>query len=129
MGQGNATDYVICQSEELQDGERRVVQCGPIAVGVFRVKGQLRAWENLCAHQGGPVCQGKIIPRVEEVLTDDQRARGYRFSDSNIHIVCPWHGYEYDLVTGEHPGDRHVSLNPVQVMEQNGTIVVRIARG
>lgn len=129
MVQHTYSEYVVCPSAELPEGERRIVRCGPIAVGVFRIKGQLRGWENKCAHQGGPVCQGKIIPRVEEVLTEGQEARGYRFSDANMHIVCPWHGYEYDLLTGKHPGDGQVSLNPIDVIEQNDMIVVRISEG
>jgi nitrite reductase/ring-hydroxylating ferredoxin subunit len=25
-------------------------------------------------------------------------------SEDHIHVVCPWHGYEFDLLTGLHPG-------------------------
>jgi hypothetical protein len=39
---------------------------------------------------GGPVCQGKVIPRVEEELARSNR-RSLRFIKSN-NIVCPWHG-------------------------------------
>lgn len=129
MTTSNHADYAVCSSAELPEGARRIVRCGTLTVGVFRVHGQLRGWENKCVHQGGPVCQGKIIPRVEEVLTADRQATGYRYSETQTHIVCPWHGYEYDLLSGEHPGDPAVRLNPVEVREENGSIFVRAPRG
>ena len=36
----------------------------------------------------------------------DKTSRGMYFSDTETHFVCPWHGYEYDLRTGEFVGDR-----------------------
>ena len=39
-----------------------------------------------------------------------------RFSEHEIHIVCPWHGYEYDLATGECVGDRRLRLTKYPVV-------------
>ena len=70
---------------------------------------RLYAWENRCAHAGGPVCQGKLMNRVVERLDAGKRSLGDDFSDE-LHIVCPWHGYEYDVRTGEHPADSRLRL-------------------
>ena len=43
---------------------RKVVDVEGVAVGVFCRDGRFTAFENVCPHMGGPVCQGKIIPRV-----------------------------------------------------------------
>ena len=42
------------------------------------------------------------------------------------HIVCPWHGYEFDLATGCHPGDPAMRLTPVPVAVRNGHIYVSV---
>ncbi len=39
------------------------------------------------------------------MIADDRTYQGQTFGDE-VHFVCPWHGYEYDLKTGECVGDR-----------------------
>jgi nitrite reductase/ring-hydroxylating ferredoxin subunit len=104
-------------SERVQEGGRLVVDIAERTIGIFRVGGKLYAWENTCAHQGGPVCQGKIIPRVTEVIEPGGESRGFAFDDSRLHIVCPWHGFEYDIKTGVHPGRPEAKLIGVPVEE------------
>src|ERR1700682_1747474 len=94
----------------VSDPRRRVV-----AVGVFHVGGRFIAYENVCPHMGGPVCQGIILPRVEEDIASDRKALGLSFSKSQTNIVCPWHGYEFDLATGRHQGNQRLRLKAVPV--------------
>ena len=47
---------------------------GPVTLGVFRFAGRLHAWENVCAHQGGPACQGRIVSRVRSGSTTSSAA-------------------------------------------------------
>ncbi|MFM9969859.1 MAG: Rieske (2Fe-2S) protein [Burkholderiales bacterium] len=107
--------------ESFVDGGCRVLKLGDLEVGVFRRGKRLIAWENRCPHYGGPVCQGSIFNRVEEVLAPDKTALTLKFA-KNEHIVCPWHGYEYDLETGCHPGDASVRLSPVKVGVRDGEV-------
>ena len=113
-------------SASVPEGGRLVVDVADKTVGVFRVDGQLYAWENTCAHQGGPVCQGKIIPRVTEVIDDGGESRGFAFDESSQHIVCPWHGFEYNIKTGVHPGRRAARLIRVAVEETADGIYVTV---
>jgi nitrite reductase/ring-hydroxylating ferredoxin subunit len=69
------------------------------------------------------VCQGQIFNRVEELLTPDKKSVGLRFS-TRRNIVCPWHGYEFDIETGCHQGDRAVRLKPVKVDVREGQIFI-----
>lgn len=101
-----------------------MLDIGDKTIGIFRVQGKLYAWENTCAHQGGPVCQGKIIPRVTEVIEPGGGSRGFAFDESCLHIVCPWHGFEYDIKTGVHPGRSSARLIRVEVEEGAGEICV-----
>ena len=112
--------------ERVPEGGRLVVDIGDKTIGIFRVDGNLYAWENRCAHQGGPVCQGKIIPRVTEVIEPGGESRGFAFDESHLHIVCPWHGFEYDIRTGVHPGRPAAKLIRVAVEEAADGIYVTV---
>jgi nitrite reductase/ring-hydroxylating ferredoxin subunit len=91
----------VGRREEFADGIRRLVDIDGVEVGVLQAGGELYAFENRCVHQGGPVCEGSILGRVECLLDDEQRTLGSRFSDSELHLICPWHGFEYRLPAGE----------------------------
>ena len=120
-----AGGVVVARSDELAEGARIVVSIDGEEIGIFRVDGQLRAWANRCAHLGGPVCQGLMINRVRERLDDEQRSQGDYFGDER-HVVCPWHGYEFDIETGEHPADATVRLSGYPVVERDGDILVQL---
>jgi nitrite reductase/ring-hydroxylating ferredoxin subunit len=106
--------YVGKQSD-FEDRGRKVVARGDLEIGVFRLADEFYAYENRCPHVRGPVCQGRILPRVEEVLAEDKTSRGQKWSEHNTHIVCPWHGWEFDLKTGRHPGNPHMRLRAFDV--------------
>ena len=93
------TEIMVGACSELADGDHRIVAIGELEVGIFRLGDRFVAYENRCPHHGGPVCQGKLFNRVEEIIMPDQTSRGLRFSKDR-HVVCPWHGYEFDLDTG-----------------------------
>jgi nitrite reductase/ring-hydroxylating ferredoxin subunit len=43
-----------------------------------------------------------------------------------MHFVCPWHGYEYDLKTGECIGNRKLKLKNYKVAVREGNIYVSV---
>ena len=118
------TRHLVGRSEDVPEGGRHVVDVAGTTIGVFRFKGRLYAYENVCPHQGGPVCQGRLVPRVAEVLDEGKRSRGQRFDSDDLHIVCPWHGFEYSVATGAHPGHRHIRLRDFPVDEEEGNVYV-----
>jgi nitrite reductase/ring-hydroxylating ferredoxin subunit len=75
---------------------------------------------------GGPVCQGLIIPAVRELVDERKVSTGYAFDESEMRIVCPWHGYEFSIETGSHPGKPSIRLTPVPVEEIDGEIYVTL---
>lgn len=113
--------------DEFGDRDRKIIAQGDLEIGVFHVDGEFYAYENNCAHQGGPACQGKIINRVEEVIDEKEKtAHGLKFSDTEVHIVCPWHGFEYNVRTGRHPGSDNVRLKPYKVSVKDGEVYVAV---
>lgn len=123
-GRQAMTSYHAGRLDEFNDGGRRVVSCGGTEIGIFMVDGELYAWHNECAHRGGPVCQGRIMKRVVEPVQSDGTVRTLRYHAGDTHIVCPWHGYEYNIKTGEHPAHSALKLRKAMVTVRDGEVYV-----
>jgi len=116
--------YPIGKLDGFAEGSRKVVSCDGTEIGVFMIDGELVAWYNQCAHRQGPVCQGRIYKRVVEPVDDLQRTRMREFDESDTHIVCPWHGYEFNLKTGLHPGSANHRLRRAKLEIVDGEVHV-----
>jgi nitrite reductase/ring-hydroxylating ferredoxin subunit len=117
-------EVFVAKAAQFPDGERRIVRHGASEIGVFHWQGQFYAYENLCLHQGGPACEGVMMHKVEDVIGADRTWNGQRFSKDEIHFVCPWHGYEYDLKTGECAADRKLRLKSFEVVRRGEDVYV-----
>jgi nitrite reductase/ring-hydroxylating ferredoxin subunit len=111
--------FVVARFDEFQPGERRIVNVNGRSIGVFRVDDQFYAIRNRCPHQGGPLCEGRVFPRaLSEVPGEIDLAKGAPL------LACPWHGWEYDLETGQSwigASEPRVGSYPVSV-EQGGAL-------
>lgn len=93
------------QSELPSEGEAKEFSCAGKTLCVARINGTITAIDNVCLHEGGPLAEGVI---------------------ENGKIVCPWHGWEYDLQTGQtgdNPSDK-VEVYPIKI--ENGDVLVDI---
>ena len=117
-------EQLVGKASEFKDGDRRIVFLGDREIGVFRHAGQFHAYSNYCLHQGGPACEGLTIAKVEERIMPDKTSRGLYFSDTEMHFVCPWHGMEYDMKTGECVSDRKLKLRKYKVVEKGDELYV-----
>jgi nitrite reductase (NADH) small subunit len=61
-------------------GKGRMVATPAEEVAVFNIKGNYFACSNRCPHAGGPLCDGML---------------------SDTSVVCPWHGWDFDLTLSE----------------------------
>lgn len=117
----------VCQVDDLEHEGKVVIEVGDVQVGVFRLGDEFFAWNNVCPHQGGPVCQGRVYNKVLEVLDGDMKSRGRDYDLDTAHIVCPWHGLEFDIRTGQFAGASKVeimSLEGYPTQVQDGEIFV-----
>jgi nitrite reductase/ring-hydroxylating ferredoxin subunit len=64
-----------------------------------------------------------MINKVLDIIGADRTYQGQTFSDE-MHFVCPWHAYEYELKTGVCVGDRKLKLKKFDVVERGGDIYV-----
>ena len=107
-------------------GDRKVVEVGGMEVGIFRLGNEFFAYENKCPHLEGPVCQGKILPLATEDVQNDGTSNGRVFSKTRMNVVCPWHGFEFDIRTGMHPMDSRVRLRRIPVKVLDGAVYVSV---
>ena len=119
-------DVVVASLTDLQARQRIVVSVDGVELGIYCHAGEIRAWHNVCPHQGGPVCQGKIMPRTIQQVRADGKNGGPAFHPADKNIVCPWHGFEFDILTGRHPAHPQVGLRPVPVRAEGDQVVVTL---
>ena len=117
-------EVFVGKLSEFKEGDRRIVFSNDQEIGVFRFDGRFYAYANNCLHQGGPACEGLTIAKVDERLREDKTSEGLYFSETEMHFVCPWHGYEYDLRTGEFVANRKMKLRKYPVVEKNDEVFV-----
>ena len=116
-------ELFVAKASDLPDGDRRIVTAGEHETGVFRKDGAFYAYSSYCVHQGGPACEGLVINRVVDLIAEDRTYLGQTFGDE-VHFVCPWHGFEYDIKTGEFVGDRKLKLTRYDVVRRGDDIYV-----
>ena len=65
-------------------------------VALCNVQGQFFAVNEICPHMGGPLSGGKLEGFI---------------------LACPWHGWTFDVRTGQpdHPGGHSISTYEVKV--------------
>ena len=112
--------------ESFSDGSKRVVTVGEKELGIFRLGDEFFAWLNECPHQGGPVCQGRLYPLVNEKLDKDMKSYGRKYHKNKLNIVCPWHGLEFDVRTGKHPGNPNLHLEACHIKIKEKEVYVLI---
>jgi len=116
----------IASAQTIVDAGRQVVSIGGLEIGVFHVNGSFYAWRNVCPHSGGPVCQGRFFNHVIEVVDEKKFSHGRAYDKDKLNIVCPWHGAEFDVVTGKGVGGSTWSLTPINIFVENGEVMADV---
>jgi len=88
--------YVVGRASDVAPGERRIVEVAGRSIGIFNVGGEFFALRNRCPHQGGPLCTGRLSGFLESAVPGE-----YRYSRPGEILRCPWHGWEFDVRTGQ----------------------------
>ncbi len=90
------TRHVVAPTAELPPGTRKrfTVKGRPIAI--FNLDGQFFGMLDRCPHQGGSLCAGTVTGLV---LSSDPGE--YHYARKGEIVRCPWHGWEFDIRTGQ----------------------------
>ena len=96
---------IASQADLPGKNEAKEFPCGDKTICVANVNGTVTAMDNVCLHRGGPLGQGVI-----------EKGK----------VVCPWHGWAWDPVTGQavHNPAARVNVYPIKV--ESGEVLVEI---
>ena len=105
MADSDKLDWIrVAGREELPEGRVMTVTARTTTICLVHFEGEWVAMDNRCPHQGGPLGEGSI-------------ERGF---EDKCWIRCPWHGWDFDPLTGKPPGgheDTGQDLFPVDVRD------------
>jgi nitrite reductase (NADH) small subunit len=110
---------------EFEEGAVRLVEVGRRSIGIVRWRGAVHALRNLCPHQGGPACRGLLRP----LLKPDSAIGGIALDEERLVLSCPWHGWEFDVVTGHSLWDDTCKLGKYRVAVESGRVLIEIGGG
>ncbi|MFQ5702737.1 MAG: thiamine pyrophosphate-dependent enzyme [Gemmatimonadales bacterium] len=96
----------VADLDVFPDGGVKTVAAGTKTVALTRFNGQYGALDGKCPHQGGPLGEGSI---------EDGALR------------CPWHGWDFDPITGAAPDDSHDPAITYAVEVREDGIYVAVA--
>jgi len=125
-GSGFGDGHVVARADELADGDRLVAQVRGREVAVFRHDGEFYAYLNWCFHQGGPCCEGVLSGTAFATYDRDTGENDLRWDREGEILNCPWHGWEYDLLTGECLSRKGFTLPSYPVEVRDGDVVVAL---
>ncbi|MGH2389220.1 MAG: Rieske (2Fe-2S) protein [Chloroflexota bacterium] len=90
------TRYVVATVAEIAPGARKIIEVAGRSIGIFNIDGEFFALRNRCPHQGGPLCLGVLWGSVTASVPGE-----YQYSRPGEIVRCPWHGWEFDVRTGQ----------------------------
>lgn len=90
------TWYRVSGTDDLPEGRVKTVTAGTRSIALTHYEGQYGAMDNHCPHQGGPLGEGSI---------------------EGCWLRCPWHGWDFDPLTGKPPGGHEDSGQEVFPVE------------
>ncbi len=90
------TRHVVAATSEIPPGARKrvVVKGRPIAI--FNLDNQFFGMLDRCPHQGGSLCAGIVTG-----LLQSKEPGQYTYTRKGEFVRCPWHGWEFDIRTGQ----------------------------
>ena len=93
----------VARRADVAPGEATIVRAGVHEVAIFDVAGELRAYENFCPHQGGPIGEGIV--------------------DGDT-VTCPWHAWCFNLRDGSMAIGDFAALRPFGVRVDGDDVYV-----
>jgi nitrite reductase/ring-hydroxylating ferredoxin subunit len=99
------TWHFIATVEQCPPGEPREFLVEDRIVALFQVDGRFYALDGICPHQGGPLGRGSLCGAV---------------------VTCPWHGWQFDVVTGRHQANPTLQQARFSVKIEDQNIFVAV---
>ena len=95
----------VARVEDVPPGSVKTVRAGDEDVALAHVDGGFYATQAVCIHLQGPLGEGRLDGPV---------------------LTCPWHGWQYDVRSGENEFDRAIQLRTYQVRVEDGNVQIAL---
>lgn len=117
----NERKVMACKASEVAPGRQKIVRVGKRPIGIFQIGDAYFALLNVCPHRGGRLCEG---PQCGTTMPSD----GYKFiyGRDQCLVRCAWHGWEFDIRTGESLVDPSVKAKTFKVSVEEDTLFVHL---
>ena len=118
--------HVVATAGEIAPGTSKIVTVKGREIGMFNVDGEFFALANRCPHAGGAAVRGRDRRRSSQSDGPGE----YRIVRTGEFLRCPWHGWEFDIRTGQSWCDpKNLVIRQFQVaVEPGGELVKALCR-
>ncbi len=107
------TLHHVADLDQLEEAKAKIVSAGGRSIGIIKANGKVYAVRNVCPHRGAPICRGQLRGTM---LPSDPSAFVFGLEDQVLQ--CPWHGWEFNLDSGEQLcGSARLKTYPVTMQE------------
>ena len=121
MPESPGRKHAVARVDEIPPGGRKIVEVEGRSIGLFNIAGALVAVLNVCPHELAPVCLGRLGG-----TTLPSPPGEYRWGREGEILACPWHGWEFDLLTGEALADPRRRLRRYPVTVQGEIVYISL---
>jgi 3-phenylpropionate/trans-cinnamate dioxygenase ferredoxin subunit len=113
--------WPVAKLGELAPGDRKLVEIKRHSIGLFNVNGEYVAALNMCPHELAPVCKGRVGG-----TTLPSKPGEFIWGREGEILACPWHGWEFDLLTGHMLADDRVRIRRYPVTIEGDDIYITV---
>lgn len=107
--------YVVAKTSEVPPGTRKLVHVAGREIVLLNTGGEYFALMNRCPHQGGSLYKGDLIGLVES-----DGPGHFEYSRRGEMLRCAWHGWEFDVRTGQSYCDRRTRVRTYATAVEGG---------
>lgn len=100
----------------------QVVEVNGRQLGVFNINGDLHALPNICPHMTGPVCEAKEL--TGSLASNEETQWKPEWVHDGEIVICPWHGLEYHVPTGQCLAYKHIRIRRYKVITEGDDVIV-----
>jgi nitrite reductase (NADH) small subunit len=115
----------IAKVSELKELEPRIVKVRELNIAIYKHKDRFYAYLDRCPHQGGPPCEGGVVGNVECEVSPSGARKEFT-STERYNILCPWHGFDFDLETGVCKSNQKYRLRSYRVVAEGDDVLVDV---
>jgi len=116
-----AVKEFACAVSEVPRNAAKIVDLKNRSIGIFNVKGSYHALLNVCPHRGAALCEGPVSG-----TTCPTQGRDFVYGRENEIVRCAWHGWEFDILTGEFLVNPKIKARTYPVTVEDGAIYVHL---